>query len=258
MTTHQDFIYSSTPVNKHLVKELGLIRGAIASKIIYTCNLKDGVCRMGQRRKAEELGIDRTTVSKGEKYLIDNKYILITREATDTQPAHLKPTKKLLDLIKTVDLINPPVDEINPPVDLITQEEESEEESESSLSKGEPPKNPKPQKAKIPQRPPKEMMGPQMNQLMITTKIPYEMLTNGTWLDFWNTNKALAEIKATAEQIKGFPDWLDRTPTLKDFTNLWGRYLAGDDPPHKFKQNEENKNGQQKQPAKRSKYADVI
>jgi len=120
-STTQDFFHDSTPLNKNIVRELGLMKGAVACKIIYASNLRDSVCKMGQSRIADELGIDKSTVSKTIKWLLENDYFCQLQEPTDTTPAHIKPSEKLMSLLDTVDVINPPVDNVNPPVDNVNQ-----------------------------------------------------------------------------------------------------------------------------------------
>lgn len=242
MTTYQDFIYSSNPLNRHIVSEIGLVRGAVASKIIYACNLKDGVCRMGQRRMAEELGVDRSTISRAETYLIEEKYIFVTRPATDTEPAHLKPTKKLLDLIETVAERNPPVAQNNPPVAECNQEEETKEESEQSLSyKAKPSKNPKP-KSK-PKTPTLDDYGPLGRSLLLLCKLD-PVLVNGTKLDYLGVMRFFAAKEVQPARVVEFGQWYGQTPTLKAITDYWGRFEAGELPPHKqYQKNGASKNG---------------
>lgn len=133
MTTTQDVIGDFTPLSNNVVRKLKLVRGAIACKIFFTSNLEDRICRMGQTRIANELGLEVSTVSKGLKWLVDSKYIEQTKEHTPTDAAHYRCTKKFYKLAKGIDLINPPIDLINTPIDLINQEEDSEEELKEDM-----------------------------------------------------------------------------------------------------------------------------
>ena len=139
MSTNQQFFNDSTPLNKHIVKELGLVRGAVACKIIYASNLRDGVCRMGQKRIADELGIDKSTVSKSIKWLMDKGYLNLLLSASDSHPAHIRPSDRLMKLLggdditppvdkvtPPVDKVTPPVDKVNPPVDKVNQDKNTD------------------------------------------------------------------------------------------------------------------------------------
>ena len=135
MTTIQDVIGDYTPLSNKIVKELKLIRGALACKIFYTSNLNDRVCRMGLRRIADDLGIDFTTASKNIDWLVSNEYLERVKEHTPTEPAHYRCTQKFYDLAKGVDLINTGVDVVNTGVDLINKEEEIKEERKERVGK---------------------------------------------------------------------------------------------------------------------------
>lgn len=134
MSTIQDIIGNHTPLSNNIVKELKLVRGAIACKIFFTSNLKDRVCRMGLTRLASELGIDSTTASKNIKWLIENEYVELVKDHTATDPAHYRCTDKFYLVAQGIDVINRGVDLINRGVDLINQEEELKEDKKKDYT----------------------------------------------------------------------------------------------------------------------------
>jgi hypothetical protein len=145
MTTHSDYSRDSYPANKNVLKKLKGVRGHLLCRIYWASNLKDGVCRMGLTRLGDEIGFERSTISKAAKALMGDGYIKQVKPADPAtgQPAHYQVTQKFYDLLTTsqpVDVINTPVDKVNTPVDVINKDIETnidnrEEEPSSQKSK---------------------------------------------------------------------------------------------------------------------------
>lgn len=110
MTTLNDYSKGSYPANKHVIKELGAVRGHLLCRIYWATNLKDGVCRMGITRLGDEIGFDRSTVSRAANSLVKDGYILKVKNADQKngEPPHYKVTDKFFALI--------PIEEDNTPV----------------------------------------------------------------------------------------------------------------------------------------------
>ena len=127
MTTHSDYSKESYPANKSVLKELKGVKGHLLCRIYWASNLKDGVCRMGLTRLGEEVGFERSTISKAAKALTADGYIKQVKPAdpAEGQPAHYQVTQKFYDLLTIslpVDVINTPVDKVNTPVDDINKD----------------------------------------------------------------------------------------------------------------------------------------
>jgi len=87
MTTLQDVLGDYTPLSNNVVKELKLVKGALACKIFYTSGLKDRVCRMGLTRIADNLGIDRAAASRNINWLVNTIILTACRKRrTPRQP----------------------------------------------------------------------------------------------------------------------------------------------------------------------------
>ena len=75
-----DIIGESTPVPASLAQEIGLIRAAIAGRIFFYQQLKDGVCHASVKTLAEKLGLSTGAVSSNLTWLREHNYIKIIGE----------------------------------------------------------------------------------------------------------------------------------------------------------------------------------
>lgn len=138
--TFDDFLKSSIPANKFLLDKLGLVKGIVASKVIYASNLKDRVCRFSISTMAQELGVDKATISRALEKLTQDKYIERIKEATATEPAHYAPLEKLIDLIpEGVAESNTTVAQSNPSVAESNQDKELNKTKKKKIKEATPP-----------------------------------------------------------------------------------------------------------------------
>jgi len=64
-----------TPLIDGVVQEVGIMAAAVFGKAWRYCQMSDSVCKASQERLAEELGMDRTTINKHLKTLVDAGYL---------------------------------------------------------------------------------------------------------------------------------------------------------------------------------------
>jgi hypothetical protein len=65
-----------TPVIDCLVKEYGLVTAAVFGRIWRFCQMKDGVCQASLETLAEDIGLDKATIMRHAKKLVDFEYLI--------------------------------------------------------------------------------------------------------------------------------------------------------------------------------------
>ena len=77
MTTILDILGTSTPVSEVLAEKIGYIRAAIACRIFFYEQLKNGLCSASIGTLAKKLGMSGGAVSSNLEWLRDNNYVVV-------------------------------------------------------------------------------------------------------------------------------------------------------------------------------------
>lgn len=85
-----------TPLMDAMVRELGLVRAAVYGVVWRHCQMKDRVCKASQETLAEILGIDRVTLNRHLKALVEAGYLIDTTPDRRNAPHVYKDAGKVL------------------------------------------------------------------------------------------------------------------------------------------------------------------
>jgi len=101
MTTVLQILGTSTPVSEVIANKIGLIRAAIACRVFFYQQLKDGVCSASVATLASKLGLSTGAVSTNLKWLISNGWIQYARPHTKGNVTnHYKVTTKFFKALE--------------------------------------------------------------------------------------------------------------------------------------------------------------
>jgi len=235
MATIIDILGNSTPVSETLAQKWGYVKAAIACKVFFYQQLKNGVCSARVSTIAKKLGMSAGTVSGNLRWLRENGYIEVIGEHKSGNVTNkYRVTKLFFDALEhSADECYHSADESN--IQQMNGEEEVKEYIEYPLYKGKSPQKPKHQKTQKPTPADIEYYNPLAQELLSICELSIP-LVNGTKLDFMGVIKFLQANHANPDMVRDFGRWYDDTPSLKVVTDQWGLFVKGKQP-RKFKQN---------------------
>jgi len=130
MSSIMSILGTSTPVSEILAEKLGYVKAAIACKVFFYEQLKEGVCSASVGTIAKKLGMSAGTVSSNLAWLRKNGYIIVIGEHKSGNVTNkYKVTKKFYDGVEhSADESEHSADESN--IQQMNGKEEIEEEIE--------------------------------------------------------------------------------------------------------------------------------